>query len=56
MWPIQLVTPVTTAAMIGLVSALLGGFEVRGLVPGILAAVVTGVTSWIGHMVVSRRA
>jgi putative membrane protein len=42
---------VVNAAMIGLVAMLLGGFQVHGLVPGILAAVVTGLVSWIGHMV-----
>jgi putative membrane protein len=46
---------VVNAAMIGLVSVLLRGFEVHGFVPGLLAAVITGVTSWIGHMVVGRR-
>ena len=43
---------VVNAAMIGLVSVLLHGFHVRGLGPGIIAAVVTGVTSWIGHMLI----
>lgn len=43
---------VVNAAMIGLVAVLLRGFTVDGLVPGILAAIVTGVVSWIGHMVV----
>jgi putative membrane protein len=42
---------VVNALMIGLVAALLGGFHVDGLVPGILAAMVTGVASWIGGMV-----
>jgi uncharacterized membrane protein YvlD (DUF360 family) len=37
--------------MIMLVSGLLRGFEVHGLTAGILAAVVTGLTSWVGHMV-----
>jgi putative membrane protein len=46
---------VVNAAMIGLVSVLLHGFHVNGLVPGILAAVITGITSWIGHMVVKPR-
>jgi putative membrane protein len=40
---------VLNAAMIGLVALMLDGFAVHGLVPGILAAVVTGLTSWIGH-------
>lgn len=35
------------AAMIGLVAVLLKGFVVDGLLPGIGAAVVTGVVSWI---------
>lgn len=39
---------VVNAAMIGLVALLLGGFWVHGLLAGIGAAVVTGVTSWIG--------
>jgi putative membrane protein len=43
---------VVNAAMIGLVSVLLHGFHVQGLVPGVIAAVITGVTSWIGHMVI----
>jgi putative membrane protein len=49
---------VLNAGMIGLVALLLDGFEVHGLIPGVLAAVVTGVVSWIGHMVLgdaSRR-
>lgn len=41
---------VVNAAMIGLVALLLGGFSVNGLIPGILAAIVTGVASWIGGM------
>jgi putative membrane protein len=41
---------VVNAAMIGLVAMLLGGFSVHGLVPGVLAAIVTGVASWVGGM------
>ena len=41
---------VVNATMIGLVAMLLGGFSVDGLIPGILAAIVTGVASWIGGM------
>ena len=41
---------VVNAMMIGLVALLLGGFAVHGLVPGVLAAIVTGVASWIGGM------
>ena len=42
---------IVNAAMIGLVAMLLKGFTVDGLVPGILAAIVTGVTSWIDCMI-----
>lgn len=38
---------VVNAAVIGLVAALLGGFEVDGLWAGIGAAIVTGIVSWI---------
>ncbi|MFZ5718506.1 MAG: phage holin family protein [Pseudomonadota bacterium] len=41
---------VVNAMMIGLVAMLLGGFHVNGLIPGVLAAIVTGVASWIGGM------
>lgn len=43
---------VVNALMIMLVSAFLRGFEVHGLMAGILAAVVTGITSWIGHAII----
>ena len=42
---------VVNALMIGLVATLLGGFHVNGLIPGMLAAIVTGVASWIAGMV-----
>ena len=42
---------IVNAAMIGLVAMLLSGFQVHGLIPGVLAAIVTGVTSWIGGMI-----
>ncbi len=42
---------VVNAAMIGLVALVLAGFHVDGLLAGVLAAVITGVTSWIGGMV-----
>lgn len=42
---------IVNAAMIGLVAFLLPGFQVSGLIPGVLAAIVTGVTSWIGGMI-----
>ena len=41
---------VVNAGMIGLVALLLRGFTVDGLGPGVLAAIITGVTSYIGHM------
>ncbi|THD52383.1 phage holin family protein [Phenylobacterium sp.] len=41
---------IVNAAMIGLVSMLVQGFHVSGLVAGILAAIVTGICSWIGGM------
>lgn len=40
------------AAMVGLVAYFVKGFEVTGVVPALLAAVATGVTSWIGHVVI----
>jgi putative membrane protein len=43
---------VVNGLMIMLVSAFLRGFEVHGLIAGILAAIVTGVTSWVGHAVI----
>ena len=42
---------VVNAAMIGLVAVKLSGFEVNGLIPGILAAIITGISSWIGGMI-----
>jgi putative membrane protein len=42
---------VVNAAMILLVDLLLGGMHVHGWIAAILAAIVTGVISWIGHMV-----
>jgi putative membrane protein len=38
---------VVNAAMVGLVALLLSGFWVDGLLPGIGAAIVTGIASWI---------
>lgn len=43
---------VLNAAMIGLVAALLPAFHVDGLIAGVLAAIVTGVASWIGGLVI----
>src|SRR3974390_1027911 len=42
---------VVNAAMIGLVSVFVHGFHVHGLGAGVLAAIITGVASWIGGMV-----
>jgi putative membrane protein len=42
---------IVNAAMIGLVSMVVPGFEVHGLVAGVCAAVITGVSSWIGGMI-----
>ena len=42
---------IVNAAMIGLVSLIVPGFHVHGLVAGVLAAIVTGVTSWVGGMI-----
>ncbi|MDZ4374501.1 MAG: phage holin family protein [Phenylobacterium sp.] len=39
---------VVNAAMIGLVAWFLDGFRVDGLIPGVLAAIITGLASWIG--------
>lgn len=41
---------VVNAAMIGLVSMIVPGMVVNGLWPGVQAAVVTGVVSWIGQV------
>ena len=45
---------VVNAAMIGLVAWLLAGFRVDGVLAGCLAAIVTGVASWIGGMLILR--
>ncbi len=41
---------VVNAGMIGLVALLLSGFQVSGLAPGILSALITGAASWAGHV------
>lgn len=43
---------IVNAMMIGLVDLMLPGFDVRGLVAGVMAAIITGVSSWIGGMVI----
>lgn len=54
-FPLTLVTLglfllVVNAAMIGLVAWFLDGLAVHGLWAGVQAAVVTGIVSWIGHV------
>ena len=46
---------VVNAAMIGLVALFLAGFVVSGFVPAVLAAILTGITGWIGSMVTKGR-
>ncbi len=46
---------VVNAATIGLVAVLLDGFVVDGLWPGIGAAIVTGVVSWVAGALVRDR-
>ena len=41
---------VINAGMILLVSRILPGFNVAGFTPALLAAIITGVTSWAAHM------
>jgi putative membrane protein len=43
---------VVNAAMIGLTSMIVPGFHVGGLIAGIEAAVITGVSAWIGSVVI----
>ncbi|WP_370867922.1 phage holin family protein [Phenylobacterium sp.] len=43
---------VLNAGMIILVSVFLDGFTVDGLWPGLVAAIVTGLTSWLGHLII----
>lgn len=42
---------VLNAAMIGLVAWMLPGFTVDGFWSGIMAAIITGLASWVGAMV-----
>ena len=42
---------VLNAAMIGLVAWMLPGFTVAGFWSGIMAAIITGLASWVGAMV-----
>ena len=43
---------VVNAAMLGLVAWLLDGLVVRGLIPGVLGAIVVGVVSWGGQVLI----
>ncbi|WP_304191912.1 phage holin family protein [Phenylobacterium aquaticum] len=43
---------IINAGMIGLVAYFVKGFTVHGIVPGIEVAIVTGITSWVGHLVI----
>jgi putative membrane protein len=42
---------IVNAAMIWLVSQVVPGFAVHGLMAGVFAAIITGVCSWIGGMI-----
>lgn len=42
---------IVNAAMIGLTSMVVPGFHVHGLVPGVMAAIITGISAWIGGMI-----
>ena len=43
---------VVNAAMIGLTSVIVPGFHVGGIIAGVEAAVITGVSAWIGGLVI----
>lgn len=47
---------VLNGLMIWMVAALLDGFNVSGLLPAILAGIVTGAVSWFGHLVIGHGA
>jgi putative membrane protein len=42
---------IVNAGMIWLVSLVVPGFAVHGLIAGVLAAIITGIASWIGGMI-----
>lgn len=46
---------VVNAAMLGLVAALLDGFDIAGFWPAFWAAIIVSVTSWIGSWFVGSR-
>ena len=43
---------IVNAAMIGLTSMVVPGFHVHGLIAGVLAAIITGISAWIGGMII----
>lgn len=43
---------IVNGAMIWLTSLFVPGFHVHGIVTGVLAAIITGVSAWIGGMVI----
>ena len=43
---------IVNAAMIGLTSVIVPGFHVGGIISGVEAAVITGVSAWIGSLVI----
>src|SRR5262249_7780213 len=43
---------IVNAAMIGLTSMIVPGFHVGGIIAGVEAAVITGVSAWIGGMLI----
>ena len=43
---------IVNAAMIGLTSIIVPGFHVGGILAGVEAAVITGISAWIGGMII----
>jgi putative membrane protein len=43
---------IVNAAMIGLTSMVVPGFHVGGIISGVEAAIITGVSAWIGGMII----
>lgn len=43
---------IVNAAMIWLTSVLVPGFHLHGVIAGVLAAIITGISAWIGGMVI----
>ena len=46
---------VVNAGMIGLTAWLMDGFTVAGIWPALFGAVIVGVVSWLGHMLIGPR-